>query len=125
MKTKKRNPQAPFPRFEYFCLDYPSFHQNHDGFDVVVFRVVVRVVFCLEVVAPETGEALVEEGAHLAPQFLDDLIASVASFAVDESDEDEPLRDGEVLQLLGILVGDFVFGLLHQAFAFRLVADIG
>ena len=68
---------------------------------------------------------MVEEGAHLAAQFFDDLIAGARGLTVDEADEDESLRDGEVLQLLGVLFSDFIFGLFHQALALRLVVDVG
>ena len=84
----------------------------------------MRIVFCLEVVAPQSCEALVEEGAYLAAQLLDDLVAGVAGLTVDEAYQDESLGDGEVLQFLGILLGDFVLGLFHQALAFALVGDV-
>ena len=104
--------------------NHPAFQQGHDGFDLVVLGVVVRVVFRLEVVAPKSGEALVEEGAHFAAQFLNHLIGGVACFAVDEADEDEALGDGQVFQFFGVLVSDFLFGLLHQAVALRLFGNI-
>ena len=83
------------------------------------------VIFCLQVIAPQAGKALVEEGAHLAAQFLNHFVAGVAGLAVDEADEDKALRDGQVLQFLGVLFGDLRLGLFHQAVAFRFAGDVG
>ena len=64
------------------------FQKSNYRFNLVVFRIVMRVVLAFEVVSPKESESLIEEGSDLATEFLNHLVGGVARLAIDEADED-------------------------------------
>ena len=92
-------------------------------YEVVLF-IVFGVVVGFQVIAENAAKSLVDTCTDFSAELVDEGVGGAARFAVDEFEEHLALGESACLQLLGILVGDVLLGLLNQ-FGTLLCGKIG
>ena len=92
-------------------------HIDKEDHVLEIFILALGVVLCLQVRAEHSGNALPPEGLEAAFEHTDGFIARGASLAVDELDEDAPLPDGKVLELILVFLEKLLLLALEIQFA--------